>query len=160
MYYQRVSILNIFAMAHQESPVRINASLLSQAQAASEVFHRSVPEQITYWAEIGRLMESQLSPEQISYLKSGLARFTVETVTPAARPAMQRSAIDIVAMARKSQDKRETLAARRAVMAKNTVRYQASRQHPGLLEQISPSGDIRVGQFKNGKFKKARLGAA
>ena len=57
-------------MASQESPVRINSTLVHQAKAASQAFHRSVPEQISYWAEIGRMVASRLSQEQISYLKS------------------------------------------------------------------------------------------
>lgn len=144
-------------MASQESPVRINALLLSQAQAASDAFHRSIPEQISYWAEIGRLVESRLSPEQISFLKSGLASLTVTIPAEPQNAALVNSPIDIVALARTTQTAKETEKARKAIQSKSTIRYQASRTHPGLLEQVSGTGEVLVGQFRNGKFKKAKL---
>ncbi len=69
-------------MAAQESPIRINARLLAQAQAAAETFRRKTPEQIGYWADIGRILESRLSASDISAILSGIA--TVHVSLPAA----------------------------------------------------------------------------
>ncbi len=34
----------------------------------------------------------------------------------------------------------------------SALRYQASAQYPGMLEQIAPDGVVAVGQFENGQF--------
>ena len=34
-----------------------------------------------------------------------------------------------------------------------TVRYQASTEYPGLLEQVHPDGSRVVGQFEHGEFQ-------
>jgi hypothetical protein len=144
-------------MASQESPLRVNSTLLGQAQAASAAFNRSVPEQITHWAEIGRLVEAKLNPEQISFLKSGLVSFTLTQAAQMETLPKHTTTVDIIDIARKSQCARETPLARQAIENQSSVRYQASVTHPGFLDQINACGEVTVGQFKDGKFKKVKV---
>jgi len=41
--------------------IRLSDSLFGQAQKMGELYHRSPPQQIEYWAKLGRVMESTLS---------------------------------------------------------------------------------------------------
>lgn len=41
--------------------IRLSDELLEQAKKSAKVFHRSPPQQIEHWAQIGRVMESALS---------------------------------------------------------------------------------------------------
>ena len=142
-------------MAAQESPIRINARLLAQAQAAAETFHRKAPEQISYWADIGRILESRLSASEISALMSGIAEIHVSM--PATTPAPDRAKeLDIFALAASHQNTADFEKAEAFITQRNTgPRYQASTEHSGLLERIAPDGSITLGTFKNGKFKKS-----
>lgn len=143
-------------MAAQESPVRINPTLLSQAQAAAESFHRSIPEQLAYWAELGRLVEARLTSEDISYLKSGLASVSVSVPSSSSQDHAFRMPVDIVSLAMQSQGSSETDQARQLIKSRCGLRYQSSKKYPGYLEEVSADGAVVVGSFKGGKFKKAK----
>ncbi len=41
--------------------IRVSDELLEQAKRTAKLFHRSPPQQIEHWAQIGRVMESTLS---------------------------------------------------------------------------------------------------
>jgi predicted transcriptional regulator len=41
--------------------IRLSDELLEQAKKSAKVFHRSPPQHIEHWAQIGRVMESALS---------------------------------------------------------------------------------------------------
>lgn len=41
--------------------IRVSDELLEQARRSAKLFHRSPPQQIEHWAQIGRVMESALS---------------------------------------------------------------------------------------------------
>ena len=41
--------------------IRLSDELFEQAKKSAKVFHRSPPQQIEHWAQIGRVMESALS---------------------------------------------------------------------------------------------------
>ena len=142
-------------MAAQESPIRINARLLAQAQAAAETFHRKAPEQISYWADIGRILESRLNATEISALLSGIAEIHVSLPALSQKPDTSGE-LDIVALAMSHQNA-EGFKKAEAFIAQRSpgVRYQASAAQPGLLERLSPDGSVAYGTFKNGKFKKS-----
>lgn len=50
--------------------IRISDELSSQAVAAGAVAHRSPPQQIEHWAQIGRVLESALSYSGMTAIKS------------------------------------------------------------------------------------------
>tara|TARA_B110000037_G_scaffold212249_1_gene264821 strand:+ start:1107 stop:1382 length:276 start_codon:yes stop_codon:yes gene_type:complete len=41
--------------------LRLSDELFSQAEQSAQLFHRSPPQQIEHWAQIGRVMETALS---------------------------------------------------------------------------------------------------
>ena len=41
--------------------IRLSDELFEQAKQSAKLFHRSPPQQIEHWAQIGRVMESTLS---------------------------------------------------------------------------------------------------
>lgn len=145
-------------MATQESPVRINATLMAQAQAAAEAFFRKPPEQIAHWANIGRLVESSLNAKEISALISGIA--SVKVVIGPEAGSTKPQGVDLVGLAMSHQSEQGFSLARAeitrsAAKSKSKVQYQASTSRPGFLERISPDGTVDIGTFKNGKFRKA-----
>jgi len=145
-------------MAAQASPVRINATLLAQAQAAGETFSRKIPEQITHWATLGRLVESKLNAAEISALFSGVAE--VQVIIGARSAGARQLSVDIVDLAMQHQGSEGSQRARSAVTESTSksgapVRYQACASRPGYLERIAADGKVDIGTFKNGKFRKA-----
>ena len=145
-------------MPTQDSPVRLNPILLSQAQAAAETFHRKLPEQISHWAELGRIVESKLSVEQIAYLISGLAVPEVRLLETATPKTQSHQSVDLVALAMSHQTLTAQEEAKAYIQKKSQLRYQASAKHPGMIEQIDSTGQVMgVGTFRNGQFKKSRL---
>lgn len=143
-------------MAKQDSPVRLNSLLVSQAQAAADTFHRKLPEQVSYWAELGRLVESKLSHKEISLFLSGLGAVSVQPSNHSdSKSAPLDDSFDFISMAIKAQGKVQTRKARSFVQKRTSILYQASAVYPGLIEQISADGDVlAIGHFKNGVFKK------
>ena len=52
--------------------IRISDDLAERAEEAARVFHRSPPQQVEHWAQIGRVMEAALShPEQDAVKRAG-----------------------------------------------------------------------------------------
>jgi hypothetical protein len=47
--------------AGMSKSIRVSDELLDTAKAAGRTYHRSPPQQIEYWAKLGRVMESTLS---------------------------------------------------------------------------------------------------
>lgn len=45
--------------------LRLNDELFEQAKKIGKVFHRSPPQQIEHWAQIGRVLESALSYQAV-----------------------------------------------------------------------------------------------
>lgn len=130
------------------SPIRLKASLLRDAEAEARIFSRSVPKQIEFWAEIGRNISHSISNDELVALLSGVAKVKIETV--------QFDAIDseqiFELVDRKSKD--GSLA--NAISKKGKLYYEASKSHPGQLDQISEDGSRTSGYFRDGKFKQSK----
>lgn len=131
-------------MAKASSPVRLQAELMEAASRSGQLSHRSTAEQVEYWASIGQTVGNQLSPEALLAVRTGLARVKVEPVD--SQPLDPEQVFARLEQQRDSGQLAQDL-------AKKGIRYQASRQHPGLLEQIDTDGQITVGQFHNGEFE-------
>lgn len=131
-------------MPKAHSPVRLEQDLMNAAAIASVLHHRSATEQVEYWADIGRKVSNVISPEGLLAVQAGLSRISLEdtpTVTPNPDDVFASLAIKIST----GETTKE--------IQSQSLRYQASTSHPGLLEQISPNGSTLVGEFKDGAFK-------
>ncbi len=130
-------------MAKASSPIRLQQDLMQQAESTARRFHRSVAEQIEYWADLGRSVSSALDPDVLLSVQAGLSRLHVEPViTQPVDPDRVFSTLD---------EQRDSGTLQRNI-THSPVRYQASLTRPGLLEQIDQQGRVTTGRFQNGQF--------
>ncbi|RLA39565.1 MAG: hypothetical protein DRR42_27035 [Gammaproteobacteria bacterium] len=131
-------------MAKSASPVRLQAELMESARVNGSIQHRSAAEQIEYWADIGRKVSRNIDPDALLAVEAGLAHIKVEKIKSAAvDPESVFAALDA---------NRESGELASAIAEQSPIRYQASKNNPGLLEQIDEAGRKVVGQFLEGEF--------
>lgn len=135
-------------MAKTASPMRLEQSLVQAATAVGESYKRSAASQIEYWAEIGRAVERVLDPEAIIAIQSGLARVKLELTS--GQPLDVAEVFDLLERDRRGGQL--AAAVHSPDFPSDFPVYQASVTHQGMLERVSPSGEISVGHFHNGKF--------
>lgn len=131
-------------MAKASSPIRLKSGLMEAATVAGSAQHRSASEQIEYWADIGRRVSKVVDTDSLLAVNAGLADIRIEekdsvTIDPDSVFAALERDIDAGVLS-------EAIAA-------GSVRYQASEQKPGMLEQVHPDGRRVIGQFVEGEFK-------
>ncbi|WP_317928588.1 TA system antitoxin ParD family protein [Halioxenophilus sp. WMMB6] len=131
-------------MAKASSPVRLQAELMEAASRSGKLAHRSAAEQVEYWASIGRTVGNLLTPQALLALRSGLAQVKVEPIV--GQPVDSEALFASLDQQRASGELSQAISS-------NQFRYQASHQHPGLLERVAPDGQITIGQFHNGEFQ-------
>ena len=68
--------------------IRIDEALKQRAELEARILKRSIGKQIEYWAEVGELVCSQLSAENIRFLRLGQVRVVVQVATTAPTPTM------------------------------------------------------------------------
>ncbi|WP_420553908.1 TA system antitoxin ParD family protein [Neptuniibacter marinus] len=130
-------------MAKAHSPLRLDANLVEQAKLSGKHLHRSTAEQIEYWADIGRSVSKVITPETLLQLYAGLVKVKVEPVDgPTVDPDRLFDILEDDRVAGCLQDN----------ITSSSLKYQASAQYPGMLEQIALDDTVIVGQFENGKF--------
>lgn len=131
-------------MAKASTPVRLQADLMERAVQAGARHHRSAAQQIEYWAALGQQVAGLVDPDSLLAVQCGVARLKVEPIqaAPVASPEVF-AALDA--------DRRSGVLAQAVTTA--AVRYQASRDQPGLLERIGPDGSRVVGRFRDGVFQ-------
>lgn len=106
--------------------------------------HRSAAEQIEYWAALGQQVAGVLDPDKLLDVASGLAALKVEPITSAAvAPEQVFAALE---QQRRSGQLNQSVSAA-------SLRYQASKAQPGLLEELKPNGNRRLGRFRDGLFE-------
>lgn len=130
-------------MPKASSPMRLEQELVSAASRQSWRYKRSVAEQVEYWAGIGRSVEKVLDPDTLLAIQAGLSTIQVlpnDNVTVDAEQVF----------ARLEADRRSGQLA--GAVSSGPLRYQASPDHPGLLERIDADGRRTHGQFKQGRF--------
>lgn len=127
-------------------PVRLDDRLVRHAAAEGQISHRSTPKQIELWAELGRRIADEVSPQDVLALTQGLKKLRLERVTVTA-PDTDRL-WDQVDSARESGALSQQIQQDRVV-------YQASSRHPGYLEALHPDGTKVTGEFRDGVFVKA-----
>ncbi|MEZ5529686.1 MAG: hypothetical protein R3E57_07090 [Porticoccaceae bacterium] len=130
-------------MAKAKSPVRLDESLMSQASVAGAAFHRSAAEQVEYWASIGRAVAEVVDESSLISVLAGTARIKAEKIR-APRVAPEQVFNTLERMRESGELSRQISSA--------PVRYQASQQYPGFLEQIDSTGSVTVGKYQDGEF--------
>jgi hypothetical protein len=126
------------------SPVRLQHELMQQATLAGARHHRSAAEQIEYWATLGQQVAGVLDPDKLLDVLTGLSALTVVPIaTSAVDPEQAFAALE---QQRCSGQLSQSV-------SDASLRYQASRERPGLLEEINPNGMRRLGQFRAGLFE-------
>ena len=130
-------------MPKSASPVRLQQALMQSAALAGARQHRSAAEQIEYWAALGQQVAGVLDPDKLLDVASGLAALKVEPITAAVVPEQVFAALE--------QQRRSGQLSQSVSGA--SLRYQASKAQPGLLEEIKPNGNRRLGRFCNGLFE-------
>ncbi|QIL91265.1 hypothetical protein GNX18_16840 [Microbulbifer sp. SH-1] len=131
-------------MGKTASPIRLDQDLMDSAAHAALIESRSVAEQIEYWARIGRVASRFLTPSDITLLVTGGVQLTLK-VKPYVTPD-PKQVFDAVEAAQNSGDLASSVTGA-------SVRYQASKTHPGELERIDDLGKVTVGTFQGGKFQ-------
>lgn len=117
---------------------------MESAKQFGQIHHRSAAEQIEYWALLGQRVSRILDPETLLDLAAGLVRLRLEPVVQAGVDPQQ--VFDAL-------DADRVSGALQSAVTRAPLRYQASEEHPGYLEQISASGQRHVGQFVDGVFR-------
>ncbi len=130
-------------MAKAASPIRLQEELMQAAESTGRRFHRSTAEQIEYWADLGRSVSSTLDPDVLLSVLSGLT--TIKTEPVICSPIDSDDVFEELENDRKAGTLHSTVTS-------SAVRYQASLEHSGYLEQIDPNGNITTGQFEHGQF--------
>ena len=131
-------------MAKAHSPLRLQEALVRAADIEGDRLHRSIAEQIEYWADLGRRVSKVLNPDDLLAVTAGLALLRVEKV--------EVPDIDPEAVFASLEEDIRSGALASAIAEDNPIRYQASASHPGMLEQIDAQGQVTVGRFRNGEF--------
>jgi len=130
-------------MAKHSSPIRLEKDLMTAAQRAALLHKRTASEQIEYWADLGKSVSKIINPETLIAFKSGLAKLTVEKVN-----AVAVDPGDVF-----NQLERQRISGELSHKVTSTsFKYQASKERPGLLEQVDDEGNHTLGNFNNGKF--------
>jgi hypothetical protein len=130
-------------MSKPVPPVRVSRSLYEAAELAGRIEHRSSAKQIEYWATIGQLAAQTLSGNDLLAISSGVAEAAANYYNdPGPEPDALFAAVERDRKAGRLADR----------VSSSQTRYQASLDHPGLLEQIDSDGRRAIGRFENGQF--------
>jgi len=130
-------------MAKHNSPIRLEKNLMTAAQSAALLHKRTASEQIEYWADLGKSVSKIIDSETLIAVKSGLVKLTVERVNA--------ETIDPTDVFNQLERQRESGELSHKVTS-TSLKYQASKEYPGLLEQVDSEGNHTIGNFNNGKF--------
>lgn len=125
--------------------IRLNAELINQAQSAANVQRRSIPNQVEYWATLGRIVSSVIGIEDALAILQGLKKLRVEppqTISIESDTVFNKLEAD---RANGFVDKPVTSA---------PFYFEASQKTPGFLDRVnSLTGERKTGKFENGEFK-------
>lgn len=125
--------------------IRISEQLAFQAQVAGALQHRSAPNQLEYWATLGKMVSSKINMEDALAILQGLKTIKIETVPSA--PIEPDSVFDRLESDRAKgfKDKPVTSA---------PFFYEASLSHPGCIDKVDTQTGMRsTGKFRNGFFE-------
>jgi len=123
--------------------LRLDDALVQEAETEALLQRRSIPKQIEYWAQIGRVVTRTLSNNELLALTQGLAEVRL---SPLPSPPVDAEAVfAAVEQARAS-------GGLSSEVSRAELRYEASLAHPGLLDRVSADGQRQSGRFRDGAF--------
>ncbi len=128
--------------------IRLNEQLITEAKRAGALQHRTAPNQVEFWATLGRMMSSILRMEDVLAIMQGLKKINIESI--------ESTSVD-------SDSVFADLEADRANGFKNTpvtnapFFFEVSLSTPGLLDKVNTeTGERETGKFENGNFIEVR----
>jgi len=125
--------------------IRLNTDLIFQAKSASAVQCRSIPNQIEYWATLGRIISSEIDIEDAFAILQGLKKLRVE-------PTQTNSIDSDTVFNNLEADRAKGFVDKPVTSA--PFYFEASQKTPGLLDRInSLTGERKTGKFADGKFR-------
>lgn len=125
--------------------IRLNADLLFQAQTSAAMQCRSIPNQVEYWANLGRIISSVISIEDAFAIIQGLKQISVEPV--------QTVSVDSDTVFNNLEADRKKGFKDKPVTSAPFY-YEASQKGNGLLDMVnSQTGERKTGKFSKGKFR-------
>jgi hypothetical protein len=127
------------------NPMRINSALVLAAQREGQLQKRSVPKQIEYWAELGRVVERIIDLKDIFAVMQGLKHVKLESASSVAiNPDDVFHALEKTKKTKKLTEK----------LTSAPIYYEASKSKPGFLDKVDvKTGKRETGRFQNGEFK-------
>jgi hypothetical protein len=126
------------------SPLRLDPYLVAEAERASGLNKRSIPKQIEYWAELGRVLERVLDPADVLAVTQGLAE--IQLIRPSSHGLDADELFDAL------EHDRAT-GALPGRLTRAAVYYESSTSQPGLLDQVQADGRRITGRFVDGEFR-------
>ncbi|MGA2052187.1 MAG: hypothetical protein ABSH19_02620 [Opitutales bacterium] len=115
-------------------PIRLSDELLGEARESGRRFHRSIPQQVEHWAQIGRVLESALILPSVGKLKD-LSR----------EPDLEK----MLAAAEMPAGKEKVKAQLRKM---GRPLYSSDPENPGGVIRHWPDGSRARGRVVNRKF--------
>jgi hypothetical protein len=115
-------------------PLRIDGTLIKEARASGEIFHRSIAQQLEHWATLGKALEAVLTLSSVEKLKKAKEPVNVD---------------DLLAKANSSAGRKRTLA---LLAKKKGPLYGSKPGQPEILLQYRADGSKVAGQMVKGVF--------
>lgn len=128
--------------------LRIDATLVMQAEREARIENRSKAKQLEHWAKTGRAISSKLNLADALAVAQGIKEIKLE-----AAQSVQSIAIDSdVIFNDLERDRKKGILSQKVTSAR--VYYEASLSKKGFLDRVdSVTGKRQTGQFDNGKFR-------
>ncbi len=125
--------------------LRIEESLFLQAQRQARVEHRSINEQIQYWAKLGRAIAPKISPAEAFSVTQGLKEIHLK---PSPSVSVDPDAVWNALEA----DRAQGFSGKPVTAA--PFYFEASQSKSGLLDKVNTlTGERQTGKFQDGKFE-------
>ncbi len=129
--------------------IRLDSDLISQASMEASLNKRSVPKQIEYWAELGRMVSKVLNIYDVLGLLQGTKKLKVEDMETDL-PSLK----ELLEVIDSDPDPREGIPEFKNL----SVIYEANEKNNKSLDQINiATGERQTGNFRNGKFIPVRV---
>ena len=127
--------------------IRISEQLAFQAQTAGALQHRSAPNQLEYWATLGRMISRKISMEDALAILQGLKTIKIESAS--SMPVEPDSVFE-----RLESDRAQGFDGK--PVTNSPFFYEASLTRPGCIDKVdTKTGRRETGHFRNGIFETA-----
>jgi hypothetical protein len=127
--------------------IKLSAALYGAAKERAERSHRSVPKQVEYWTDLGRVLdEVGVSKDELMVAATAL-RVRSAALPSRASALLQGLVRFFDAPPRDAQAELASL-----IQAGSGPVYGTSPAHPGKVIERRPDGTESIGRFDGGKF--------